>query len=33
VPPAADSLPENVATLEAMVIVAQKARLEAEAKA
>jgi transposase len=33
VPPAADSLPENVATLKAMVIAAQKARLEAEAKA
>jgi hypothetical protein len=33
VPPAADSLLENVATLKAMVIAAQKTRLEAEAKA
>ena len=33
VPPTADSLPDDVATLKAMVIAAQKARLEAEAKA
>ena len=31
-PPAADSLPENVATLEAMVIAAQKARLKRKQK-
>jgi transposase len=33
VPTTADSLPDDVATLKAMVIVAQAARLEAEAKA
>ncbi len=33
VPPTADSLPDDVATLKAMVIAAQTARLEAEAKA
>jgi transposase len=33
VPPAADSLPDDIATLKAMVIAAQAARLEAEAKA
>src|SRR3974390_1864411 len=33
VPPTADSLPDDVATLKAMVIAAQMARLEAEAKA
>ena len=32
-PPTADSLPDDVATLKAMVIAAQAARLEAEAKA
>ena len=32
-PPTRDSLPEDVATLKAMVIAAQAARLEAEAKA
>ena len=33
VPTTADSLPDDVATLKAMVIAAQAARLEAEAKA
>jgi transposase len=33
VPPAADSLPDDIETLKAMVIAAQAARLEAEAKA
>ena len=33
VPPTADSLPDDIATLKAMVIAAQAARLEAEAKA
>ena len=32
-PTTADSLPDDVATLKAMVIAAQAARLEAEAKA
>src|SRR6516225_3580194 len=32
-PPTRDSLPDDVATLKAMVIAAQAARLEAEAKA
>jgi transposase len=33
VPPTADSLPDDIETLKAMVIAAQAARLEAEAKA
>ena len=32
-PPTADSLPDDIETLKAMVIAAQAARLEAEAKA
>jgi transposase len=32
-PPTRDSLPDDVATLQAMVIAAQAARLEAEARA